>query len=66
MIKLTRLNDSVLFLNPDLIESFDSQPDTLIIMTNGNKVIVKESTEKILQKIIEFKAKVLAESEKLK
>jgi len=66
MIKLTRLNDSVLFLNSDLIESFDSQPDTLIIMTNGNKVIVKENTEEILQRIIEFKAKVLAESEKLK
>jgi uncharacterized protein YlzI (FlbEa/FlbD family) len=35
-------------------------------MTNGNKVIVKENTEEILQRIIEFKAKVLAESEKLK
>jgi len=66
MIKLSRLNDSILFINPDLIESFVSQPDTLIIMTNGNKVIVKESPDEILQKIIEFKAKVLAESEKLK
>ena len=66
MIKLTRLNDKPFFLNPDLIETIESQPDTLVALNTGNKVPVKEKPEEIVQRIVEFRAKITSETNKAK
>ena len=58
MITVTRLNDSKLVINSDLIEFVESIPDTIISLTTGKKIIVKESTSKIIQLVAEFRNKI--------
>lgn len=58
MIKLTRLNDKVFVLNDDLIQLMDVTPDTIIKLTNGNTVVVKESIDEVIEKIIKYKRKI--------
>ncbi len=47
MIDVTRMNDKTLTLNSDLIESVEGTPDTVITLTTGKKIIVKESRQEI-------------------
>lgn len=46
MIDVTKLNDSVITINSDLIETVEETPDTVITLTTGKKIIVKESRQK--------------------
>jgi flagellar protein FlbD len=55
MIRLTRINRVPLVLNADLIEHVETTPDTVIAMTNGQKFMVFESAEEVIQKVIEFR-----------
>ena len=43
MIEVTKINGSKLLLNTWLVETVEETPDTVITLTNGKKVIVKES-----------------------
>lgn len=58
MIALTRLDGHPLMLNCDLIESLEATPDTLVTLTSGNKLIVRDTMEEVQSKIIAFKRKV--------
>lgn len=60
MILLRRLNDAVIGLNADLIERLDATPDTVITLVDGKKYIVAETPEEVVERIIEFRACVLA------
>lgn len=58
MIKVTRINKSVLYVNEDLIEFIEETPDTVIKLNTGVKIVVTESIETILESIIEFRKRV--------
>ncbi|ABQ28221.1 flagellar FlbD family protein [Geotalea uraniireducens] len=58
MIRLTRLDGSELFINPDLIETIEETPDTHIALLNGNRYLVLEPTRIIIDRIVAFKAKI--------
>ena len=58
MIALRRLNNSAIMVNPDLIESLEATPDTVVTLTNGNKLIVRDSMEEVRDKIVEFKRRI--------
>ncbi len=62
MIQLTRLNKQPLVVNSDLIEFIESAPDTVITLLTGEKVIVSESTEDIIERIILFRRRLLPAS----
>jgi len=55
IIELTKLNEKKFLLNNDLIEVIEETPDTIITLINGKKIVVKESSYDIREKIIEFK-----------
>ncbi len=57
MIKVTRLNDSDLVINADLIEFVEAIPDTIISLTTGKKIMVKESIDEIIERVAQFKRK---------
>lgn len=59
MIQLTRLNSQPLVLNSDLIKLIETAPDTVITLVNGEKIVVKETSEAILDRIVEFRRRVL-------
>jgi flagellar protein FlbD len=60
MIALTRVNGSPLFLNPDLVKQVDPGHDTVITLTNGEKIVVSEAAEAIVEEIVQFRQRVLA------
>jgi flagellar protein FlbD len=59
MIRLTRLNNQPLTVNSDLIKFVEQSPDTLITLVSGEKIVVGESAEEVLARIIEFRRSVL-------
>ncbi len=59
MIKITRLNNSEIVLNAELIETLEATPDTIISMTAGKKFVAVESVDEIIEKIIEYKRKIV-------
>lgn len=54
MIRLTLFNDTDVVVNADMIESVERTPDTLISLTTGKKVMVKESVEDVIGKVISY------------
>ena len=47
MIEITKFNGTKTLINPDLIELVESTPDTMITLTTGRKIIVKESRQEV-------------------
>ena len=47
MIDVTRMNGSLLTINNHLIEMVEETPDTVITLTTGKKIIVKESRQEV-------------------
>jgi flagellar protein FlbD len=60
MIRLTRLNHVPMILNADLIEHIDMTPDTVVTLTSGQKFMVLESAEEVVDKVIVFRKKLLS------
>jgi flagellar protein FlbD len=61
MIELSRLNGKVFYLNHNLIEIFESTPDTVIKLTDGTKYIVREKPDELIAKIVAFNRQIFAE-----
>jgi flagellar protein FlbD len=55
MIKVTRLDESALVINADLIELVESIPETMICLTTGKKIMVKETVDDIIERVARFK-----------
>jgi flagellar protein FlbD len=60
MIQLTRINRKPLVLNSDLIEHIEVTPDTVISMISGQKFMVLESADQVIQNIIAFRKTICA------
>lgn len=58
MIKLTKLNNDKIYINEILIEFIEETPDTVITLTTGKKIIVKETVEVVINEIIEYQKRV--------
>ena len=61
MIELTKLNDIKFSVNPELIEIVETTPDTVITLTTGRKLIVKESRQDIKNLVLSYKRKIYIE-----
>jgi flagellar protein FlbD len=55
MINVTRLNGKIFYINSDLIEMMEETPDTVITLTGGNKFVVSEPIEVLIERIVEFR-----------
>ena len=47
MIEITKMNGQKILVNPDLIELVEETPDTVMTLTTGRKIIVKESRQDV-------------------
>jgi len=63
MVRLTRLNRAPMVLNSDLIEHIDITPDTVITLTTGQILRVRESAEEVVQRIIEYRRRIFAQDQ---
>ena len=59
MIQLTRLNNHPLAVNSDLIKFVEQSPDTVITLVNGEKIVVKESAQEVMERVVVFRRSVL-------
>lgn len=55
MIKLTRLNNTLIVVNSELIEFVEAIPDTMLTLTTGQKIIVRESVDEVIENVREYK-----------
>lgn len=55
MIELSRLDDTKIILNSEQIETIEQTPDTVITLSNGNKIVVKNDAKDVIRKIINFR-----------
>lgn len=62
MIILTRLSGATFAVNPDLIERADCTPDTVITLVDGTKYLVTEPIDVLMQRVMDFRARVIARS----
>lgn len=58
MIKLTGLNHKEVIINSSIIEKIEEVPETVITIINGNKYLVEDSVDEVIDKIIEFKKRI--------
>ncbi len=54
MIKLTRLDGEAFILNADLIRYVESRPDTFITLTTGERVVVGESMDDVVERTVRY------------
>jgi flagellar protein FlbD len=58
VITLTKLNDEEFILNCDLIETVEVTPDTVIALTTGKKIAVKEPPRAVVQRVVDFRRRI--------
>lgn len=60
MIDLTRLNGHRLIVNCDLIKFVEATPDTTLSLVSGEKLIVLESPDELIQRVTAYRSSVLS------
>ena len=55
MIRVTRLDNTEIVINAELIESVEEAPDTIISTTSNKKYYVKETADQVIEKIIQYR-----------
>jgi flagellar protein FlbD len=59
MIELTRLNGEHMVVNSDLIRYAEASPDTVITLVTGDKIVVTESTDELIERVVAFRSRLL-------
>ncbi len=60
MIYVTRLNHTPVVLNCDLIEHIETTPDTVISLTTGEKMMVLESADEVVDRVVRYRRSILS------
>ena len=61
MVELSRMNGTVFTVNAELIEMVEETPDTVITLTTGKKIIVKESRQEVRNLVILYKKEIISD-----
>ncbi|PWB82198.1 MAG: flagellar protein FlbD [Candidatus Methylomirabilota bacterium] len=55
MVKLSRINGAEVTVNAELIETIEATPDTIVSLTTGKKLIVVESVDQVIEKVMTYR-----------
>ncbi|MGI5172201.1 flagellar FlbD family protein [Treponema sp. OMZ 840] len=58
MIEVTRLDGSLYWINPHQIEYMEQNPDLTLVMLSGKKLVVRNTADDMLQKIIAYRQRI--------
>ncbi|MCQ2981295.1 MAG: flagellar FlbD family protein [Treponemataceae bacterium] len=58
MIKVTRLNNVQVWVNPHQIEFIEQNPDVTLVMLSGKSLIIRESAEEVIDRIVEYRKRI--------
>jgi flagellar protein FlbD len=64
MIQLTRLNNARLAVNCDLIKYVEQAPDTVLTLVSGEKLVVRETAEQVIEQVRQFRRSILGNPER--
>ena len=60
MIEVTKINGKKILVNQDLFEIIEETPDTVITLTTGRKIIVKESRQDLKNLVKSYRKDIFA------
>lgn len=55
MVKLRRINGAEVTVNAELIETIEATPDTIVSLTTGKKLMVVESVDQVIDKVMAYR-----------
>ncbi len=55
MIPVTTLDGTRVLLNADLLQQVEQTPDTLLVLVNGERLMVRETPDELIARIVEYK-----------
>ena len=61
MLEVTKINGQKILVNPDLMETVEETPDTVISLTTGRKIIVKESRQEVKNLVKLYRKEIFAD-----
>ncbi|WP_263408660.1 flagellar FlbD family protein [Terriglobus tenax] len=59
MIELTRLNGHTIYMNAELIKYIEAAPDTMITLVTGEKIVVREGCQQVMDLALHYKMNLL-------
>jgi len=59
VIKLKQINGETVVVNGEMITYVRARPDTVITLSNGDKLMVEETPDQVIDKVIEYKQKII-------
>ena len=65
MIDVLRLDGKKIWVNPHMIESMETTPDLTLTMLSGRKLIIKDSPQELIKKIIEYRKSIGIETQEV-
>jgi flagellar protein FlbD len=60
MIPLVRLDGSEVVVNAELIATVEKTPDTMLTLTTGHHILVKQTVEEVVSEVVEYRRKLYA------
>ena len=58
MIAVTRLSGQRVVVNAALIRTVESRPDTFVTLTDGERLIVRDTPDEVVAKVIEYQRRL--------
>jgi flagellar protein FlbD len=58
VILLSRLNGVQFYLNPELVQTVEATPDTVITLTSHEKMVVKEPTQLVIERLMAYQREI--------
>lgn len=55
MITVSRLDGTEFVVNAELIELIEMTPDTVLSLTSGRKLIIREPAEEVIDRVVAFR-----------
>ena len=65
VIRLTRLNGTVMHLNADLVATVEAHHDTVVTLVDGKTFVVQETAEQVVESVVTYRGSILAAAERL-
>ena len=59
MINLTHLNGETVVVNAELIALIEARPDTMLTLTSGQRLTVRETIDDIVERVVNYRRRVL-------
>lgn len=58
MIPLIRLDGSEVVVNAELIATVEKTPDTMLTLTTGHHILVKQTVEEVVAEVVAYRRKI--------